>query len=329
MSDRHIHLYVGPDEFAARQLAEKFLSDFTDATTADMNISRFDARTVGENELSNAVGVMPFLAGKRLVQLEYVSKRFNGLDGHKKFLAFLDTVPPFTRLVVIDPEEIKDKVLSNHWMGKWAAKNADKAEFKACLLPKRAEMPGWIVKETKNQGGVIDFPAAARLAEMVGENTRQAAQEITKLLTYVNYAHSIAIEDVESVSIVTASVNVFDLVDALGNRDGKTAQKLLHRFLEEKSVFEVFGLVVRQFRLMIQARDLIDAGGIEKEAEKELGVHEFVAGKAYNQAKNFTMDDLRAIYHRLLAMDEASKSGGMPLEASLDILIVELTARVQ
>ena len=54
-------------------------------------------------------------------------------------------------------------------------------------LPKRWEMPHWIESEAKKQGGKIEPDAAARLSEMVGEDTRIAAQELTKLLTYVNF----------------------------------------------------------------------------------------------------------------------------------------------
>jgi DNA polymerase-3 subunit delta len=186
-------------------------------------------------------------------------------------------------------------------------------------------MPGWIIGEAKRQGGQIEAGAAARLAEMVGEETRQAAQEITKLLAYVNFAHPIGLEDVEAVSVVTASVDVFELVDALGLRDGKKAQKLLHCLLEDKDAFELFGMVVRQFRLLTIAREVMDEGGTLPEATAALGTHPFVAEKAWNQARKFSMESLTAIYHRLLAMDEASKTGGMPLDAALDMFIVELT----
>ena len=192
------------------------------------------------------------------------------------------------------------------------------------MMPTQREMPGWISTEAKRQGGGIEPAAASRLAEMTGEDTRQAALEITKLLTYVNYAHVIGVEDVEAVSIVTASVNIFDLVDALGKQDGKNAQLLFHRLMEEKNAFEVFGMVVRQFRLLTLARDVIEAGGTLQDATEALGMHPYVVEKAFTQARNFTMATLKGIYHRLLLMDEASKTGGMPLEVSLDIFIVEL-----
>jgi len=321
----HIFFYFGNDEFSIRKQAEKFASMFSDPTTAGMNTSRLDARTVSENELTNAIGAMPFLAPQRLVVLENVSKRYTGQEGHKKFVAFLETVPPSTKLVIVDAEEVKEREIPNHWLVKWVSKNAEKAKFQGFHLPKQREMPGWIVAEARRQGGNIEPAAAARLAEMTGEETRQAAQEITKLLTYVNFAHAIGLEDVEAVSIVTASVDVFELVDALGSQNGKTAQKLFHRLLEEKDAFEVFGMVVRQFRLLTIAREVIEEGGTLSEVTEALGVHPFVAEKAFKQARAFTLDTLTTIYHRLLAMDEAAKTGGMPLEASLDMLIVELT----
>lgn len=321
----HIHYYFGNDEYAIRQQAGKFGKMFSDPTTADMNTSRLDARQMSENDLNNAVGAMPFLAAQRLVFLENISKRYSGLEGHKKFVAFLETVPPSTKLVILDLEEVKEKEIPNHWMVKWAAKHPEIAEAKAFLLPKQREMPGWIVAEAKRQGGSIEPGAAARLAEMTGEQTRQAAQEITKLLTYVNYAHPIGLEDVEAVSIVTASADVFELVDALGLRDGRKAQKLLHRLLEDKDAFELFGMVIRQFRLLTIAREVMDEGGTRDEAAAALGTHPVVAEKAWKQAGKFSMETLTAIYHRLLAIDEAAKTGVMPLDLALDMLIVELT----
>jgi len=328
MPEAHIFYHLGNDEFAIRKQAEKMAgSMFTDPTAAGMNTSRLDARTAGENELSNAIGAMPFLATQRLVVLENVSKKYTGLDGHKKFLAFLETIPPSTRLVMIDFDEIKERDIPANWLVKWSTKNTGKAEYKVSLMPRQKEMPAWIVAETKRQGGAISAPGAKLLAEMTGEDTRQAAQEITKLLTYVNYAHAIDVEDVEAVSIMTASMDVFNLVDALGRQEGKTAQKLFHQLLDEKDAFEIFGMVVRQFRLLILARDVIDEGGKEEDVKDVLGVHPFVAEKLYNQAKTFTMATLDAIYHRLLAIDEASKTGGMPLVGSLDMFIMELSGR--
>ena len=66
----------------------------------------------------------------------------------------------------------------------------------------------------------------------------------------------------------------------------------------------------------------IEAG--KAEVEQALGVHAFVAGKAFDQAHRFTLPALEKIYHRLLEIDEAAKTGRMPLEVGMEILVVEL-----
>ncbi|GAB4500783.1 MAG: hypothetical protein Fur0035_03230 [Anaerolineales bacterium] len=321
----HLHILLGNDEFAIHQAAAKLGNIFSDPTAAGMNSSHFDAHAVSDKELTNAVSAMPFLAAQRLVTLENVSKRYTGAEGHKKFVEFLESVPPFTKLIVLEVDDLKEKDIPAHWLVKWAGKNSASAEYKTFFQPRQREMPNWIVAEAKRQGGSIEGGAAARLAEMTGENSRQAAQEITKLLTYVNYAHTIGLEDVEAVSIVSASADIFEFVDALALRDGKRAQKLLHLLLEERDAFEFFGMVTRQFRLLLIAREVMDEGGGLPEATQALATHPFVAEKAWNQARKFSAGALLAIYHRLLAMDEAAKTGGMPLDASLDAFLVELT----
>lgn len=325
MTDQHIYIFLGNDDFAIRKRVAKFDTLFTDPTSAGMNTSQLDARTTNENELNNAVGSMPFLASRRLVVLDAPSKKYTGIEGHKRFVAFLETVPPSTVLVLVDVDEIKEREIPNHWLVKWAAKHGEIAKSEHFLLPRQREMPGWIVNEAKRQGGQIEPQAAARLAEMVGEDPRQAAQEITKLLTYVNFAHAIGIEDVEAVSITSAGTDIFDLVDAIGSQNGRQAQKLLSRLLDERDAFELFALVIRQFRLLVMAREVMDEGGNLSEVTSALGQHPFVAEKVFNQAKRFSMKSLRGIYRHLLDMDEAAKTGVMTLDLSLETFVVELT----
>jgi DNA polymerase-3 subunit delta len=186
-------------------------------------------------------------------------------------------------------------------------------------------MTGWIVNETKSQGGTIEPAAAARLAEMVGVNTRQAGQEIAKLLAYVNWERQVRVQDVEAVSIVTAEESIFDFVDSLSSGDGKSAQHLLHRLLENDDAFSLWGMVIRQFRLLLLAREVLDSRGGKEEVAQALGVHPFVAEKTAGQARRFTLPVLEQIYHRLLEIDEGAKTGQVTLDLALDTFVVELT----
>lgn len=331
MKDSPVTLLYGNDEFAmARRLAE-FSSIFTDPSSAEMNTARLDAQSMSEDELNNAVNAMPFLAKQRLILLANPSARYSKAETRKKFFAFLEKVPPTAKLVIHENVEVKtyrdrtrqEREDEKHWLVKWIKKAGLGLERFA--MPGVREMSGWIVHNATEQGGSIEPAAAARLAEMVGADTRQAAQEISKLLMYVNGARPVGVPDVEAVSIFSAEPDIFAMVDALASGNGRSAQKLLHQLIEGGDPFTVWGMIVRQFRLLLQAREVIDHRGGEREVEQALGIHAFVAEKISSQARRFSLPGLERIYHRLLEIDEAAKTGQMPLDVALGILVVELT----
>ncbi len=319
----NIHFLYGNDEFAISRRLKDYEADFTDPTSADMNTARLDARTASENDFNNAVNVMPFLAKRRLVLLANPSAKYNNPSVRKKFFEYIEKMQDTTRLVMYESVEPRDA--EKHWLVKWAEKNEKLIQIKAYMLPRLKDMSGWIVNETRNQSGHIEPRAAEMLKEMVGVDTRQAGMEIAKLLAYVNWARPINSQDVEAVCIVTSQQSVFDFVDSLANGNGKSAQHLLHRLLENEDAFSLWGMVVRQFRLLIQAREILDGRGNKDDVARALGVHPFVAEKTTQQAARFSIESLESIYHRLLGIDEGVKTGQFTLDLAMDTLVVELT----
>ena len=313
----------GNDEFAISRKLKDFASDFTDPTSADMNTARLDARSTSENDFNNAVNAMPFLAKRRLVLLANPSAKYNNPSIRKKFFEFLEKMQDTTRLVMYESVEPRDA--EKHWLVKWAEKNEKLIRVQGFMLPRLKDMTGWIVNETKNRNGKIEPSAAEMLKDMVGVDTRQAGMEIAKLLAYVNWARPITTSDVEAVCIVTSQQSVFDFVDALANGNGKSAQHLLHRLLENEDAFSLWGMVVRQFRLLIQAREILDGRGNKDDVARALGVHPFVAEKTTQQAARFSIESLESIYRRLLNIDEGAKTSQVTLDLALDTLVVELS----
>jgi DNA polymerase III subunit delta len=314
----------GDDEFAISGHIEKLCAGLGDSSTADMNIASFDGRIGLDFEaLNTAVNAAPFLAPRRVMILVHPIAAFPSPEARKKLLDLLEKAQPTTTIVLAEYDELK----RGHWLLQWATQAGPRAGVHVYNMPKRWEMPRWIESETKKLGGRIDPDAAARLSEVVGDDTRIASQELTKLITYVNFARPISLLDVERVSIVSAQGNVFELVDALGQGDGRKAQHVLHQLLEGEEAFELWGMVIRQFRLLLQARELLDGNASIPDVQKVLGLHEFVAQKLTNQAKRFSLPTLESIYHKLLEIDEGAKTSQVPLDLALDIFIVELTKK--
>ena len=314
-------LLYGTDEFAI----SRHIADISAKTDKDgMNISRLEARLTSDEELNNAVNSMPFLAEKRLVIFANPSQKYGAGKPRDKFREFLGKIPSTTLLVMTEIVELKEA--DKHWLVKWAAKTAD-AKAEAHMAPRPNDMKGWIVNEMKNQGGKISPEAANKLGELVGADTRQAAQEIAKVLAYVNWARPVEIQDVAAVCISTAEVDIFAFVDSLAAGDGKQSQSMLRKMLEEQDAFAIFPMIIRQFRLLIQTREIIEQHGMVPDVIEALRVHPFVAGKIFAQAGRFTMKTLEAVYRRLLKMDEAAKTSATPLDLSLEMFVVELSGK--
>ncbi len=328
--DTHVTLLYGNDDFAIKRRLGEFTSMFTDPTSVEMNTARLEARTMNENDLNNAVNAMPFLAKQRLVILFNPSARYTTPQAHKKFCEFVEKVPSTTRLAIVEELELKnyrdksrqEKEDEKHWLVKWIKKAG--LGLERFGLPAQWEMTGWITQQAKEQGGQLEPAAAAKLAEMVGPDTRQAAQEISKLLTYVNWSRAVSIEDVQAVSIVTAEADIFKMVDALAAGNGHLAGRLLHNLLENEDAFALWPMVIRQFRLMLLARELIDDHGSPRTLAEAQHVPDFAAEKAFEQARRFTLPVLEQIYHRLLEIDEAAKTGRLPLAVGMEMLVAQL-----
>ena len=358
--DPNILFLYGDDEYAIARRLRELSSAFEQPSEAEMNTARLDARSMTEADWVNAVNALPFLANHRLVVLANPSGRFArvkpraGKGGQanaeeaaearsgtraeteslalarQKFLQSLLGIPPTTRLVMWEHVDLKswgskaerEKEDLKNWLVRWIKEHGLGLERHA--LPAAQEMPGWIIQYAKTQGGEVAGAAASRLADLVGTDTRQAAQEVTKLLTYVNWGRPVTAADVETLSPLTAVPDVFAMVDALAAGKGRQAQRLLHRLLEFQDAFSTWGMIIRQFRLLLLAREVLDSGGGEAQAIKALGAQPFVARKALGQARGFSMPKLEMIHHRLLEIDEGAKTGRMPLELALDLLVAEL-----
>lgn len=324
-----IYIFHGDDEFAIGQALTGIIAQMGDPSTAEMNITYLDGRSLNLDELVRTSRALPFLSNRRLVVVTDPLGSLKSNKDREKFKNILAGTPPTTALVVQITNPLVDarsrRSGKTHWLEKWAAEQQDKAFLREYALPKGPQMANWIRQQAKESGGEFSHPAAALLGTFVGGDPRLAAQEIEKLLAYVNYQRPVEPDDVEYLVAYAGETSVFDMVDALGARNGREALRLLHHLLEEDDPLRLFGMVVRQFRLLLLTRELLDAGNREADIASALKTPGFVARKLVGQVRSFSLPQLEAIFHKLLDIDEAIKTGQIDGDVALDTLIAALT----
>ena len=319
-----VYMLHGEDEFGISHFLSELSARLGDAATASMNTTRLDGSAVSLEELRGATFALPFLAPRRLVIVTNPLARLNTKDLQDKFIHLLEQLPATTALALVEQRKLAD----DHWLFTWARGAGSRAFVRRFSLYKDGDMAQWIQGQAKQAGGQVAPAAARTLAHMVGTDTRLAYQEVQKLLAYVGYKRTVEAEDVETLSVAVFNERIFALVDALAAQDSKRASRLLRQFLEEEDPGYVMAMIVRQFRLLLLAREILDQGGPVNEVKSRLKLKtDFEAGKIAEQARRFSMQPLEGVYRSLLDIDEAIKSGRIEDEVALDGMVAGFTTR--
>lgn len=322
----------GKDEFSRSETLADFRRRLGPPDTVDLNTTVLDGKKLTLSKLHHACDAVPFLAEKRLVIVEGLLSRLTPRkgqslsDANQKLLdelaTYLPHLPPTTRLVMVEDRTISAK----HPIVK-LAKQEQQGYVKRFERPDARALPQWIRRRVQEYGGDIESQAAHRLAAIVGTDLRLLDQEITKLVTYRDGEGAITETDVETLVPYSQDAVIFDLVDALGHRDGSSAAQTLHRLIDEgEHPLGLLGMVIRQFRLLIQVKTLKERGASSREIAETLGIHPFPARKLYNQATHFTSAQLQKVYRYLSETDLDIKTGKIDPEIALDLLVAGLAA---
>jgi DNA polymerase-3 subunit delta len=326
-----VYIFHGDDQAAIQHAIDDLFARMGDPAMADLNTTRLDGRQASEEDLRTAVLAPPFLIDRRLVIFTNPLTRLATPSSRERFLKLLDALPTSTALILSIEDQQKcakthlewDVVKSDGWLMKWAQGAGKRVHVKPYALPDARSMPSWIEKHARETGGKFTPEAAQALAEHTGNATALAEQEIAKLLTYVDGQRPVEVEDVELLVLTSGPVNVFKMVEALADRDSRQALRLLHALLADNDPSHLFGLIVRQFRFLVQVREILDEGGDITQVMKEVR-HITFARQCMAQARRFTQAELDAIHHRLLELDEGMKTSQVPADLALEMLVAEI-----
>jgi len=334
------YLLHGPDEFASAEFVATLKEKMGDPALASLSTTVFDGRTVMLPELRSVCDTLPFLTRRRLVVVEgwltkLLSKGDSGDSEDENgeppapasvrellaaLIAYLPTLTETTALVFVEPRALPEK----HPVLK-AAAGQPWAMIKRFDLHTGPGLAQWIEKRAAARGGAFTREAAQALAE-AEDDPRALNNEIAKLLTYVNFARPVTPADVEALTPMGGETPIWDMVDAIGMGDAPVATRELRKQLEREEPLKVLGMIVRQFRLILQARELLDAGQTADGVAQTLRLYPKPAKKICEQARLLTLPVLEQIYRRLLDCDTDIKTSRAEPAAALEALVVSLTA---
>lgn len=318
------YVFHGEDEFTIHEVVQDFKQKIGD----DINVREFDDPKTSAAVILSEARQVPFLADRRLVvvygMLSLLGKRGAGAaakDELERLIAGLPTLPDSARLVFVE-----NTILSNSHPVLKLIGETPTGYAKLYDVPKNPM--AWIQKRVEAYDVRIEPRAANALASVIGNDLRRADAELDKMAAYVGPGQTITEQIVALLTPYVGEADIFEMVDAIGRRDGQRAMTLLHHKIkhDEQDPMQLFGMVIRQFRLLLQAREVMDDGGNASSIADQMGQKPFVAQKLAQQARNFSLKQLEAIYFNLLDTDMGVKTGKVDIETALDLFVASVTA---
>lgn len=343
------YLLHGDDEFSSREQLKKLRQqgDF------EYNQDSYDGAEVDLTTLFITTTTMPFLTEQRLVIVEGLPKRKRGettgeasgtstgasstetkgtkakrgkksaksgppsrATFEKALAEHVSTMPESTILILLVDEALD------------AANPLVKAAEKCgkviqSMVPKGAGLENWIARRAKASNVKINSDAVTLLANFIGGNPRMLANELDKMATFVGPGATITPDVVRRLSAQVQEARIFDLTDALAQRNRKQALNILHDLLSDgEPPLKLMGTITSQVRSLLLVKELAQKGMRSGQIVSATGLAPFIVEKALRQVGNFNMPQLEKVYRQLLETDAALKRSRMTPEMALDLLVI-------
>ncbi|MFA5801467.1 MAG: DNA polymerase III subunit delta [Thermoleophilia bacterium] len=292
-----VYLITGSDdpkiEKAVRRLKDRVISE----SGTDLNVDVFDAAEHSAHAVVQAAGTPPFGTGVRLVLVNSVG------DWHK---ADKDVIAAF----LADPVDYSCLAL----VGGGIRKN--EAIYKAVIevgqvlvyeAPRFAGLPVWAQEQAAQRHLKLGAREAQHLVGLTGSDQRAIVSELDKLSAYVG-KRAVESEDIDELCWVSRETKVWDMTDALGQRDREAVFRHLEELLAGHAApASVFFSIARHLKNLCEVVSAGERGEDLTRAAHALGLKPFPARKIAEQSRNFTADGLRRAVMILAELDADMK----------------------
>jgi DNA polymerase III subunit delta len=306
---------------ALRRLRDRVGEDATETLNA--------SESSGEDAAASCNALGLFAVERRLVVVEQV-ERWKAADV-KAVQEYLRKPAPTSVLALLGEEVKRDSAL---------AKSVAKAgEVLIYDIPttrgRKADLPKWVEQQFRERGIVIDHEAARALVELAGDNADELATEVDKLTTWAA-GERIGEREVAELVPARADAPPFDLTDAWGRRDVAAVLAASERIVERsgdapRDVFLRIAALVTNHVTRVRECQALDAEGVPPAAGADrLKRNRFYVQKLYEQAHNFSEEELGDAVIRLARLDRALKGGSkLPGELEFTRALVDITRPVE
>ena len=282
-SPGRFYVLYGEEDYLRRYYTEQLKKQLLDELTADFNFHRLTAENFSVQALSDSMEALPMMAERSLILVEEVDL-FELSEGEReKLTGLLCDVPDYCCLLLTYTDFKPDKRKKKLWDA--IEKNAVLTEFR---YQSESDLRSWIARHFRALGKQIAPELCGYLLQQCGLSMTRLDGEIQKICAFSG-AETVVRADIDAVVEPTLDAVVFQLTDALAQRDFALALEKLNVLLKmQTEVIPIVAAIGAQMRRLNAARILQAEGKGAAELASLCGIAPYAAGKTMMLAQRFS-----------------------------------------
>ncbi|MBW3624877.1 MAG: DNA polymerase III subunit delta [Armatimonadetes bacterium] len=322
-----ITLLVGRNVPARTARLNRIVEESVDAEWRDFNYSELEAREVSAPDLLMMLAQVSVGDPEKHRTLVLRGVERLRASEAEALAAILPRVPEPARLILVAEGDKtgRETRLSSRLL------KAVEAEGRVFDFPplRPNEAPALVSARAKEMGLRLAPDVPRLLAMRVGADATVIERELEKLRSAVGPEETVTADRVEAVVAPSAEHTIFELTDAVGERNARKALESMQSLLAAgQSVYMLLPMIARQLRLVWQVKAAMEGlpdAELKDPSPARLG--DWQKQKLQRQARTFTWAALEEGMTALFEIDLAIKGieeGGEDPRALLETLILRL-----
>lgn len=334
---KSVYLLYGEEAYLKKQYKNRLAKAMIPEGDT-MNYAYYEGKGINPAELIDLAETMPFFAQRRLIVVENSGFFKNAAP---ELADYIKNMPDTTCFLFVENEVDK--------RGKMYKAVKDKGRIVEMGRQDEKTLIYWIAGNVKREGRQIRESTIRYLLSKTGTDMENLEKELEKLFAYTlpdeisddqddvdtgepergasQRSREITVEDVDAVCTTQISNKIFDMIEAVAAKQQKKALNYYYDLLALKEPpMRILYLLARQFRMLLEVKDLVERGNDKAQIARITKLHPFVAGKYMRQCKTFSKAEIRDIMEEAAGMEELVKTGRLNDVMSVEIFIVKFSA---
>ena len=312
----NVYLLYGEEAYLKKQYRDKLRNGMLSPDDT-MNYAYYEGKGTNIKEVIDLAETLPFFAERRLIVLEDTGFFKNATPD---LADYIKEMPETTAMIFVESEVDKRSKLYKAVQSRGRAVELGRQDENTLLR--------WIMASVKKEGKQISEATIRHFLSKVGTDMENIQKELEKLFCYVLDKGIITTEDVETICTTQITNQIFDMVNAVADKEQRKALDYYYDLLALKEpAMRILFLLTRQFKLLLEVKVLTKQGFDRKDIASKTGLHPFVVGKYQEQAKSFSKKELRAIMEDSADIEESVKTGNLTDTLGVELFIMKYSGK--